>query len=135
MGFLFLSSRLRTMWKPVGRMDCIALSNDFFLIKFELQSDLEVVLKGGPWFMGQHFLAIRKWEIEFKAEETSLSSAAVWIRLLGCLLSSMNPPFLRKLGGPLDLFYVLTLLQLMVRGAGLLDCVYRLTLINSLLIL
>lgn len=29
-GFLFLSSRLRTMWKPVGRMDCIDLSNDFF---------------------------------------------------------------------------------------------------------
>ena len=62
---------------PVGRMDCIDVGNDFFLIKFELQSDLEVFLKGGPWFAGQHFLAIRKWEPEFKREEASLSSVAV----------------------------------------------------------
>lgn len=51
-GFLFLSTKLRAMWMPVGRMDCIDIGNDFFLIKFELQSDLEVVLKGGPWFVG-----------------------------------------------------------------------------------
>ncbi|KAL0001445.1 hypothetical protein SO802_015226 [Lithocarpus litseifolius] len=41
MGFLFLSTRLRAMWMPVGGMDCIDIGNDFFLIKFEFQSDLE----------------------------------------------------------------------------------------------
>ena len=45
-GFLFLSTKLRTMWMPSGRMDIIDLGNDFFLIKFELQTNLEVVLKG-----------------------------------------------------------------------------------------
>nr|POF08943.1 uncharacterized protein CFP56_22816 [Quercus suber] len=78
-GFLFLSTKLRSMWRPSGRMDVIDLGNEFFLVKFELQSDLDVVLKGGPWFVGQQFLAIRKWEPEFKAEEASLSSVAVWI--------------------------------------------------------
>lgn len=28
-GFMFLSTRLRTMWMPLGRMDCIDLGNDF----------------------------------------------------------------------------------------------------------
>ena len=59
-GFLFLTNRLKAIWMPVGRMDCIDLGNDFFLIKFELHSDLEVVIKGGPWFAGKHFLAIRQ---------------------------------------------------------------------------
>jgi len=40
-------------------MDCIDLGFDFFLVKFELAIDVDNILKGGPWFIGQHFLAIR----------------------------------------------------------------------------
>lgn len=39
-------------------------------------------MKGGPWFIGQHFLAIRQWELEFKASSATFSSRVVWIRLL-----------------------------------------------------
>ena len=35
-GFLFLSTRLSSMWMPVRRMDCIDIGNDFFLVRFEL---------------------------------------------------------------------------------------------------
>lgn len=31
----------------------------FFLIKFSCDDDFDKVLKGGPWFIGGHFLAIR----------------------------------------------------------------------------
>lgn len=55
MGFLYMSSNLRTMWNPSGRMDYVDMGHDFFLIKFELQSDLDEVFKRGPWFVGQHF--------------------------------------------------------------------------------
>lgn len=44
-GFLFLSTKLRSMWMPVRRMDCIDIGNDFFLVRFELQSNLETALK------------------------------------------------------------------------------------------
>nr|POF12083.1 uncharacterized protein CFP56_08850 [Quercus suber] len=97
-GFLFLSTKLRSMWRPSGRMDVIDLGNEFFLVKFELQSDLDVVLKGGPWFVGQQFLAIRKWEPEFKAEEASFSSVAVWIRLPGLPIEFYEPTILKKVG-------------------------------------
>nr|POE83481.1 hypothetical protein CFP56_52333 [Quercus suber] len=70
----------------------------FFLIKFELQSDLQVVLKGGPWYVGQHFLAIRKWELEFKAEEASLFFVAVWIRLPRLPIEFYDPIILKKTG-------------------------------------
>nr|POE76374.1 hypothetical protein CFP56_38005 [Quercus suber] len=38
-GFHFLQSPLTSMWKPSGRMSCIDLGNDFFLIKFLLKED------------------------------------------------------------------------------------------------
>nr|POE93838.1 hypothetical protein CFP56_16152 [Quercus suber] len=62
-------------------MDCIDLGFDFFLIKFELREDVDYILKGRPWFISQHFLAIRQWEPEFQASTTTLSSVVVWIRL------------------------------------------------------
>ena len=33
-GFLYLSFKLRTMWNPSGRLDCMDMGHDFFLIKF-----------------------------------------------------------------------------------------------------
>ncbi|KAK7848414.1 hypothetical protein CFP56_005038 [Quercus suber] len=81
MGFSFLVEKIQSMWKPSGGMDCIDLGFDYYLVKFELVNDVDYILKGGPWFIGQQFLAIRQWEPEFKASSTTLSSVAVWIRL------------------------------------------------------
>lgn len=58
-GFHFLHSRIMQLWKPAGRLDCIDLENDFYLVKFGLVEDFERVLKGGPWFIGEHYLTIR----------------------------------------------------------------------------
>ena len=65
----------------MGRIDIIDLEHDFFLSKFDLKFNLDDVLKEGPWFFRQQFLAIRQWEPEFKASKVSCSSVAVWIRL------------------------------------------------------
>lgn len=81
LGFSFLVEKIRNMWKPTGNMDCIDLGFDFFLVKFELAIDVDYNLKGDSWFIGQHFLAIRQWEPEFKASTATFSSVAVWIRL------------------------------------------------------
>ena len=55
-GFVYMSSKIRTMWNPSGRMDCVDMGHDFFLIKFELQTNLDEVLKKGAWFVGQQIL-------------------------------------------------------------------------------
>ena len=79
-------------------MDIIDLECDFFLIKFDLKSDLDDVLKGGSWFVGQHFLAIRQWEPEFNASKASCSSVAVWIRLPQLPIEFYDPSILKKIG-------------------------------------
>ena len=58
-GFLFLVSKIRSMWNPIGRMDCIDLGFDYFLVNFERVEVVDSILKGVPWFIGQYFLAIR----------------------------------------------------------------------------
>lgn len=57
-GFNYLTFKINPLWKPASRMDCVNLSRDFFLIKFSSSEDYDKVLRGGPWFVGEHFLAI-----------------------------------------------------------------------------
>ena len=33
-GYHFLHSRILSLWKPMGKMDCVNLGNAFFLVKF-----------------------------------------------------------------------------------------------------
>lgn len=76
-GNQFLSSRIMSLWKPVGRLVCVDLKKDFFLVRFSLKDDYVRVLKDGPWFIGGYYLSIRKWEPNFKPTMASVSSIAV----------------------------------------------------------
>lgn len=47
-GFSFLHSRLLSMWKPAGRLDCVGLGHGFFLVRLSLKEDYENILRKGP---------------------------------------------------------------------------------------
>ena len=47
-GYLFLSQRVRELWGLVGGLDLVDLGHDYFLARFELDADLDHVLKDGP---------------------------------------------------------------------------------------
>ncbi|XP_023873452.1 uncharacterized protein LOC111986046 [Quercus suber] len=101
-GFLYLDSKIRSMWNPVGKMDCIDLGLDYFLVKFELADDMDNILKGGLWFISQHFLAIRQWEPGFKASMATFSSVAVWVRLPELPIEFYEPATLLKIGKSIE---------------------------------
>ena len=117
-------------WIVSSRMDCVDMGHDFFLIKFELKTYLDKVLKKGSWFVGQQFLAIRQWAPEFKASKASYSSIAVWIRLPELPIEYYNPIMLKNVGEQLVLCCVLIPIRLMVLEVFLQESVSRLTLIN-----
>lgn len=54
--------------------------------------------RGGPWFVGEHFLAIKPWEPYFKASEVKLSSVAMWVRLPELPIEFYDVVVLRKIG-------------------------------------
>ena len=97
-GFHFLHSRIMQIWKPAGRLDCIDLGEDFFLIKFGLIEDYDSVLKGGPWFIGEHYLTLRAWEPYFKPNATACSKVAVWARLPRLPIEFYDMEVLKEIG-------------------------------------
>nr|POE44775.1 hypothetical protein CFP56_75157 [Quercus suber] len=97
-GLSFLHSRLLSMWKPTGRLDCVDLEHEFFLTRFYLKEDFEATLKRGPWFIGEHFLSIRPWEPNFRLALTNVTSVAVWIRLNGLPIEYYNLEALLQIG-------------------------------------
>lgn len=67
------------------KMECIDLGFDFYLVKFSLTGDVDKVLKEGPLFIGQHFLAIRQWELDFKASSRQQLHYPRWLSGSNCL--------------------------------------------------
>ena len=58
-GYNYLTFKINELWKPGAKLDYVDLGRDFFLIRFNCADDFDKVSKGGPWFIGGHFLAIR----------------------------------------------------------------------------
>lgn len=58
----------------------VDLGLGFYLIRFESKSDYHKVYTGGPWIIQDHYLTIRKWHPQFKADMASAIKTAVWMR-------------------------------------------------------
>jgi hypothetical protein len=97
-GYHYLHSRILNLWKPAGRLECVDLGKDFFLIRFGLVEDFDFVLKNGPWFIGEHFLTIRPWEPNFKPSLACCSSVAVWARFPKLPIEYYEFSVLKKIG-------------------------------------
>ena len=97
-GYSFLHSCILSLWKPSGKMKCVNLGQDFFLFRFLVKEDYIRVLKGGPWFIGGHYLSIKHWEPNFKVLTTNLLSVAIWVRLPELPIKYYEPSVLQEIG-------------------------------------
>ena len=92
-----------SLWKPFGRLEFVDLGKDFFLIRFGLAEDFNKVLRGGPWFIGEHYLTIRPWVPNFIPSEANCSSVAVWIQLPELPLEYYEESVLKDIGKAIGL--------------------------------
>ena len=60
--------------------------------------DFKKVLKGVPWFIGEHYLTIRAWEPYFKPTVEACSKVAVWARLPGLPIELYDLEVLKDIG-------------------------------------
>jgi hypothetical protein len=100
-GFKYMDFKIRSLWKPSGDMQCIDLGNDYFLIRFKLEEDYWKVVNGGPWFINQQFLTIRRWSPGFRPSEAKISTTAVWARLPELPIELYDMNILRRIGNQL----------------------------------
>ena len=64
-GFNYLKWKIQNRWNPKGQMDVIDLGDGYFITKFTLEEDIQDILRGGLWFIANHYLTIRRWTPNF----------------------------------------------------------------------
>ncbi|XP_013589328.1 PREDICTED: uncharacterized protein At4g02000-like [Brassica oleracea var. oleracea] len=82
---------LRTMpkiWRVYERVRGIALTKESFQSIFELESDIQTVLKQGFWTFGDWGMAMERW-VEHPPSNF-LQTAAVWIRISNILANYLT---------------------------------------------
>ncbi|XP_019234876.1 PREDICTED: uncharacterized protein At4g02000-like [Nicotiana attenuata] len=96
-----LKNKLIEIWKPTEELPIIDLGSDFFLIKFQQEENMLKALQGGPWFILNHFLSVRKWEPKFIASSTQLIYSAIWVRLPELPTEFYDVEILQRVGSKL----------------------------------
>ncbi|VVA36392.1 PREDICTED: reverse mRNAase [Prunus dulcis] len=54
----YLKARLQQKWSLKGDWKLVDLVNDYFVVKFDINEDLNFVLTGGPWIIVRQYLRI-----------------------------------------------------------------------------
>ncbi|XVF04467.1 hypothetical protein REPUB_Repub05bG0085400 [Reevesia pubescens] len=90
LGFQMLTSQIKNLWHLEGCYKIVDLGHDYYLFKFELQSDYRNVLEGGPWIIGGHDLTVRQWYPNFNPKSDEIQKVLEWIRLLGLPVKYYN---------------------------------------------
>ncbi|KAJ8765056.1 hypothetical protein K2173_010533 [Erythroxylum novogranatense] len=78
--FRVLYSQVELLWKPTGGFDVLDLEYDYFLVKFDCQTDFDKVLAGGPWLIFDHYLTVCPWSPAFSPVNAAVTSTLVWAR-------------------------------------------------------
>nr|XP_009786058.1 PREDICTED: uncharacterized protein LOC104234221 [Nicotiana sylvestris] len=99
--YQFLQRKLQAIWKPNETIFLIDLGYDYYLIKFNKQENYNKAFHEGPWFIGNQFFTIRKWEPRFVASEASLTYSAIWARLPELPTEFYDYEILQKIGNKL----------------------------------
>ncbi|XP_016204054.1 uncharacterized protein LOC107644655 [Arachis ipaensis] len=93
-----LTRRLEAMWGKQGSIEVIDIGNEFFIVKFFSQEDLDYALTGGPWKIFDHYLTLRFWKPDFNPTEATIDTVAAWIRLPGLAIEYYEDKMLKKIG-------------------------------------
>ena len=101
LGYRALQTRLMGIWHPTGKWTLIDIGYGFFIVWFDLPQDYQHALMDGPWFVGDHYLHMQAWEVDFHPHVAKISTTAVWICLEQLPIEYYHPEFLKHVGNKL----------------------------------
>ncbi|CAL8997683.1 unnamed protein product, partial [Prunus brigantina] len=96
--FNYLQSRLQQKWSLKGGWKLVDLINDYYVVKFDLEEDLNFVLTGGPWIIGGQYLIMQKWRSGFCPASAQITRMAAWIRVSALQLECFDVWALKRIG-------------------------------------
>ena len=97
LGYNLMRKKLQTLWKPKGGFEIIDVDHGVYMVKFDLVTDKDTVLKGGPWMIFDRCLAVSLWSPDFVTSQSLVMKTMVWIRFPGLNLAYYDESFLHAL--------------------------------------
>ncbi|CAL2260806.1 unnamed protein product [Prunus armeniaca] len=94
----YLHAKLQQKWSLKGGWKLVDLVNDYFVVKFELEENLNFVLTGGPWIIAGQYLVMQKWRPGFCPASAKITRMAAWIRVFALQLECFNVWSLKRIG-------------------------------------
>jgi len=80
LGFMLLREGPKSRGALKGEFSLIDIDFDDFIVKFACIEDYEYVLTQGPWLIGDTYLTIKKWVLNFVSDEVLFRILIAWIR-------------------------------------------------------
>lgn len=125
-GFEYISSILKDIWKMSEDLHIIDLGRYLFLIKLKKVENFHRALHEGPWSIGKFFLTVRRWESKFSTSQVVLPSTAIWVRLQKLPFEFYDLTLLKHVGKILGILLKIDASTFDKKRAKLLDYVYKL---------
>ncbi|RYR76834.1 hypothetical protein Ahy_A01g001365 [Arachis hypogaea] len=97
-GYGVLKKRLESMWIKEGMLTLIDVGNEFFLVRFTELEDYNWALKGGPWLIFDHYLAVQRWRPDFNPSVEQLTKIAAWVRIPDLPIEYYDKYVMRTIG-------------------------------------
>ncbi|CAL1410689.1 unnamed protein product [Linum trigynum] len=80
--FLPLARRLNSLWAKHGDIQISDMLNICFFIRSRSKQDYDYALEGGPWTLGDSYLAVHRWYKGFNPWTVKVRNMLVWVQLL-----------------------------------------------------
>jgi len=81
--FKYFEGYANRVWKNVSTFTVQGRDNGFFVVRFKSEADCEKILHGGPWFMDQNLIIMKKLTPDMRTDGDLLTSMPMWVRLPG----------------------------------------------------
>lgn len=64
-GFNALLNKISSMWSPRNPVQLMDMENDFYLVRFQDDDNVNKVLSGGSWVIFKQYLFVQPWSQSF----------------------------------------------------------------------
>ena len=78
--FTTMREKLKVIWRLAAGFEIMDVGNGYFMVKFDNHEDREKVIKDGPWMINDHYLALKKWPLDFNPHDECFRRTMVWVR-------------------------------------------------------
>ncbi|CAI0446262.1 unnamed protein product [Linum tenue] len=96
--YIPLARRLNFLWARDGEIQISDMDNGCYLVRFRSQRDYEQALTGGPWLIGDTYLAVHRWYKGFNPWKAEVQNTLVWVQLPRLPIEFFNKEAVMQIG-------------------------------------